>query len=166
MQSRLFTLGLASLALTGLVMTPAPFAGSLLAWTSAAHAQQPAVPTPPPSDAILIVDPEEVIRAQLAAMADENWEQAFGYATPGVQSQFGTPQRFAAMVEGGFSFMIDPTSTQLIRVSEQASGVLIEAIFISRSQSVHRVLYHLERGEAQDWRIAGVLPGNSGDLAA
>lgn len=164
MRSRLFPVGLASLALAGFVLAPPPRSGSVLPWSAAALAQQTA---PSTQDApIVLADPEAVIRAQLAAMAVANWEQAFGYATPGVQSQFGTPQRFAAMVEGGFSFMIDPASTQLIRVSEKDAGVLIEAIFISRSQSVHRVLYHLQRGGEQDWRIAGVLPGTSGDLAA
>lgn len=146
-----------TLAICALLLTP----------SGLAQAQQAPQPLPPTAQVPVVQqDPEAVIRAQLAAISSANWELAFGYAAPAIQVRFGSPDRFAAMVQGGFGYMIDPASTQLIRLGAQDAGVLIEAIFVSRSKSVHRVLYRLEQDDAQGWRIAGVLPGQTSDLAA
>lgn len=110
--------------------------------------------------------PEAVIMAQIAAISSADWEAAFSFATLSIQSQFGTPQRFAAMVQGGFSFMIEPKTTELSTLGLTDTSALVEAIFISDSYGVRRVIYSLERNSDQEWRIAGVLPSESPDLAA
>lgn len=110
--------------------------------------------------------PEAIIEAQIAAISSADWDTAFGFATRSIQSQFGTPQRFAAMVQGGFAFMIAPASTELSILGLTDSSALVEAVFISEGFGVHRVIYGLERNDDNAWRIAGVLPGEISDLAA
>ncbi len=158
---------LATLALNTLVFVVSLFVVQVLALgpqSSGALAQPVNTPTQiEPAQRGLA--PEAVIEAQLAAMATANWQQAFDYAAPAVQGKLGSSQAFATMVETGFAYMIAPAHTQLTRLGQHKSDVLIEAIFIARSRSVHRVLYHLVQDAETGWRIAGVFVGRTDELA-
>lgn len=140
--------------------------------TSLAHAPLVLVTSDAPSPAqdaqtrLEAASPEAIIMAQIAAISDEKWEEAFSFATAKIRSQFGTPQRFAAMVQGGFAFMIAPASTELSVLGATDSSALVEAVFISDTFGVRRVIYSLERDADNSWRIAGVLPDETPDLAA
>ncbi len=54
----------------------------------------------------------DVIVAQLDAFQRDDFEEAFTYASPTVQQIFRTPQRFAAMVRGGYPMVWRPSSVR------------------------------------------------------
>lgn len=150
----LATAALAFLALLSVSLLAAPAA---LASNHPASAQ---------SSEVAAASPEATIKAQLEAISNGDWEAAFSFATLNIQTQFATPKRFAAMVQGGFGFMIEPASTELVVLGFTDTSALVEALFISESHGLHRVIYSLERDAENAWRIAGVLPAETSDLAA
>ena len=66
----------------------------LLLTAAPAEAQQVA-----PSDRAAIAS---VIRDQIAAFKVDDASRAFGYASPGIQAKFGTPEEFLNMVRTGY----------------------------------------------------------------
>ena len=98
----------------------------LLLTAAPAEAQQVA-----PSDRAAIAS---VIRDQIAAFKVDDASRAFGYASPGIQAKFGTPEEFLNMVRTGYG--------QVYRAAE-VTGVL--------------ALYFMERQADGSWKINGVL---------
>ncbi|TMH48318.1 MAG: DUF4864 domain-containing protein, partial [Betaproteobacteria bacterium] len=56
----------------------------------------------------------KVISRQLAALRAGDGKRAFGYASPGIQAQFGDAQTFMVMVRAGYSALLDARYTEFL----------------------------------------------------
>ncbi len=108
-----------------------------------------------------------VISGQMAAFARDDGAAALAFAAPSIQRLFGTPERFMAMVRGGFQPVYRPRTVAFeapIRVParDNSGGGSGEAL----AQPVRvtgpdgrpvLAMYHMERQGDGSWRIAGVV---------
>jgi hypothetical protein len=100
---------------------------------------------------------KRVISQQLAALRAGDGIKAFGYATPGIQAQFGDARNFMAMVRNAYSPLLDA------RYDEFLEGAVIEGVIvqplrlIGRDNTVLVALYTMERQKRGGWRISGCV---------
>lgn len=101
-------------------------------------------------------DFEAVIEGQIAAFARDDGRAAFAFASPDIQQQFGTAERFMEMVRAGFQPVYRPRSYSFedpIRIDDMpAQPVRI----IDRDGRGVIALYRMQRQDDGSWRIAGV----------
>jgi hypothetical protein len=116
----------------------------------AALADEPA--NLPPADRQAI---EQVISSQIDAFRRDDSVSAFGYASPDIQSMFGTPTQFMAMVRQGYQPVYRPRSVtfgDLLLVD----GNLVEEVGVVGPDGEPRLAqYAMEREADGSWRIAG-----------
>jgi Domain of unknown function (DUF4864) len=123
----------------------------LLAGVPAARA---ATPGPAPADATAI---RRVIEAQLAAFQRDDGGEAFSYAAPAIQQQFGTPERFMRMVREGYAPVYRPRQVIFEELVVQ-DGRWVQPLLVTAQDSrVLVALYTMERQPDGSWRIGGVV---------
>ena len=96
-----------------------------------------------------------VITAQIAAFRRNDAQAAFGFATPNIQSMFGTAENFIAMVETGYPPVWRPRDLQFGAL-ENRDGQLVQKVeLIGPDGAPALALYTMERGADGVWRIDG-----------
>ena len=96
----------------------------------------------------------EVIAAQRAAIVAGDADKAFGYASPGIQQQFGDAASFLAMVDAAYAAL------ESARYVEFLEGAVIEGIvvqplrLIDADNTVRVALYTMEKQAGGEWRIS------------
>jgi hypothetical protein len=98
-----------------------------------------------------------VVQSQLDAMAADDAERAFSYATPGIRSQFGNAQRFMAMVRQGYPMVIRPASVAYFRPEAVEAGVVQVVGLRDAAGQAWLVAYQLERQPDASWRVSGCV---------
>jgi ketosteroid isomerase-like protein len=125
-------------------------AALLLLVCGAALADEPA--NLPPADRQAI---EQVISGQIDAFRRDDGAGAFGFASPDIQSMFGTPSQFMAMVRQGYRPVYRPRSVafgDLLLVD----GNLVQEVGVVGPDGEPRLAqYAMEREADGSWRIAG-----------
>ena len=117
-------------------------------WIGAAAAQS--APTPAEWQAI-----QEVIAAQRAAIIAGDADKAFGFASPGIQRQFGDAASFLAMVDAAYAAL---ESARYVEFLEGAviDGIIVQPLrLIDADNTVRVALYTMERHADGNWRISG-----------
>ncbi|WP_425092623.1 DUF4864 domain-containing protein [Tropicimonas sp. S265A] len=100
-------------------------------------------------------DIRATISAQLEAFKSDDFAQAFSYASPMIQSMFGTSDRFGMMVRNGYPMVWRPDEVRYLEL-EQRGGSLYQQVLIRDLQGgVHVLEYQMIRNQA-GWRINGV----------
>ena len=118
-------------------------------WIGAAAAAQSA-PTADEWQAI-----QEIIAAQRAAIIAGDADKAFGYASPGIQQQFGDAASFLAMVDAAYAAL---ESARYVEFLEGAviDGIVVQPLrLIDADNTVRVALYTMERQADGKWRISG-----------
>jgi ketosteroid isomerase-like protein len=102
-----------------------------------------------------------VIERQIAAFAKDDAAAAFGFASPSIQRQFGTPETFMGMVQSGYRPVYRPHSLSFREATRVEGGVVQEVDVIGADGKSARAFYLMEREQDGSWRINGVslLPG-------
>ena len=96
----------------------------------------------------------KVISQQLAALRAGDGERAFGYASPGIQAQFGDAQTFMVMVRAGYSALLDARYTEFLE-GAVIDGIVVQPLrLIAQDNSVLVALYTIEKQKGA-WRITG-----------
>ena len=97
----------------------------------------------------------DVIALQIDAFQRDDFEAAFTHASPMIQSMFGTPDRFAAMVRGGYPMVWRPSSIRF-GISRENNGSVFQQVLLGgpRGQD-YLAEYELIR-IGGIWRIHGV----------
>ena len=72
----------------------------------------------------------EIIGAQLKAFHSRNAEKAFSYASPAIQAEFRTPDRFLSMVRKFWPEVYSTRRSEFLQLAE-IKGVLIQGVIIS-----------------------------------
>ena len=96
---------------------------------SAAHAQD----TPP----------QAVIEAQIAAFMADDFEAAFGFASPAIRSIFGTPERFGQMVLQGYPMVHRPADLRFLDQAERGAAILQRVLITDQSGRAHVLEYEM-----------------------
>jgi len=115
----------------------------LVAWSFPMHAAEP-------EDSI-----QAVISSQFEAFLADDVEDAFGYAAPGIQRVFVTPEGFGSMVRNGYPMVWRPAERRFLELRE-LDGALWQKVLIRDQAGAWHVLdYEMLRIDA-DWRIGAV----------
>ncbi|MBI3512563.1 MAG: DUF4864 domain-containing protein [Proteobacteria bacterium] len=98
-----------------------------------------------------------VIAEQMAAFKRDDGTAAFGFAAPNIQTMFGTPERFMAMVRDGYPAVYRPSDVSfgdLVRLD----GQLTQLVHVVGPDGLPRTaLYFMERQPDGNWRISGCV---------
>lgn len=98
---------------------------------------------------------EATIGAQLDAFRADDFAEAFSYASPMIQSMFGSSDRFGVMVRNGYPMVWRPAEVQFLSL-EDRGGSLYQTVRIRDAQGgTHLLEYQMIRNAA-GWRINGV----------
>ncbi|MFD2740534.1 DUF4864 domain-containing protein [Sulfitobacter aestuarii] len=98
---------------------------------------------------------EDVIRRQIEAFKADDFATAFEFASPRLQSLFGTPQNFGRMVTEGYPMVWRPAELRFLQLREGDGGFQQLVQIIDAEGRVHLLAYTMEQG-ADGWRIAAV----------
>lgn len=96
-----------------------------------------------------------VIQSQIDAFLRDDFDEAFSYASPGIQQFFGTPERFGAMVRNSYPMVWRPADVQYLEL-ETFNGQTWQRVMITDGAGgVHMLGYQMiEDGDG--WQINGV----------
>ena len=98
---------------------------------------------------------QDVIVRQLDAFQRDDFAGAFTHASPMIQSMFGTPERFAAMVRGGYPMVWRPATVRFGLSREEDGRVFQQVVLGGTGGREHVAEYELiEIGGV--WLIDGV----------
>ena len=75
-------------------------------------------------------DVQNTIAAQIEAFAAEDVEQAFSFASPFIQRQFGNPENFGAMVRSGYPMVWAPAEVYYHEQAEQGGATWQQVQFV------------------------------------
>jgi hypothetical protein len=97
---------------------------------------------------------KKAISQQLAALRAGDGARAFGYASPGIQAQFGDAQTFMEMVRSSYSPLLGARYTEFLE-GAVIDGVIVQPLrLIAPDNTVLVALYTMERQKG-GWRISG-----------
>lgn len=98
---------------------------------------------------------EDTIQSQIDAFLRDDFDTAFTYASPGIQSMFGTPENFGAMVRNGYPMVWRPEELRYLELRGEGPARKQIVEIVDGAGQVHRLEYSMIRTEA-GWRIDGV----------
>jgi hypothetical protein len=108
---------------------------------------------------------EGVIARQIEAFLRDDGDAAFAFASPGIQGLFMTPERFMAMVRGGYRPVYRPREYRFARLSYVGDALVQFVAIIGPDGAPVIAAYYMEQQADGSWRIAGcellVAPGES-----
>ena len=97
---------------------------------------------------------QSVITNQIEAFRQDNAKGAFGYATPDLQAQFGSPDRFMEMVRHGYPPVYRPRTVDFGPLTEDGGQVLQRVELIGPDGLAYTARYTMERQADGSWRIS------------
>lgn len=116
-----------------------------------AHAQEP--------------DVKATIGAQIDAFLQDDFAQAFTFASPNIQRIFRSPENFGAMVKRGYPMVWRPHSVEYLDQREDGGLVVQNVQVTDQKGNVHVLEYYMVRTE-KGWKINGVNILESSAVAA
>ncbi|WP_119395211.1 DUF4864 domain-containing protein [Salinibius halmophilus] len=98
---------------------------------------------------------EATVLAQIKAMQNESWQEAWTYASDGIRRKFGSAANFRTLVEQQYIEILEAVETDVksTRASERVALVVIE--LLSPRFDLTEAYYILAR-ESDEWRIISV----------
>ena len=96
-----------------------------------------------------------VIARQIEAFRHDDADAAFGFASPGIQDQFGTPGRFLDMVRRAYPAVHRPRAMEFTALRLEDGAVVQEVELVGPDGALALALYTMEQDSAGAWRIAG-----------
>jgi Domain of unknown function (DUF4864) len=97
----------------------------------------------------------QVIESQLAAFARDDEAGAFAYASPGIQSKFGTADVFMEMVRTVYPPVYRPQKTEFRDLVAMPDGPVQKVLFVGPDGRAVLAFYSMEQEADGTWRIAG-----------
>lgn len=114
-------------------------------------------PRPVAAQEMLAPNPEieAVIGGQFDAFRAENVMDAWQYASPNIQGQFGDPQNFGRMVQQAFPMVWDPSAVNFVDLQTFGALIVQRVEVVDQSGNLHYLGYAMIETE-DGWRINGV----------
>ena len=99
---------------------------------------------------------QAIVRDQLAAFAADDAKRAFGFASVALQRQFGSADRFMAMVRTSYPVVVRPAAVAFLR-PELLDGQWTQGVHLTDDAGVRWLaVYRMERSaDGKAWRIGG-----------
>lgn len=141
---------------------PVAFAAILLALTGFALglAHRPAAAQSAADSAAI----QGTIRSQMEAIQADDWNRAFGYASPMIQGIFGDPDNFSRMVVNGYPMVWRPKTYRPGALTAEPDGYNQVMIIEDQQGRLFIADYRMVLVDGE-WRINGVTirpaPGES-----
>lgn len=102
-------------------------------------------------------DVRAVVQAQLDALALDDADRAFSFASPGIREMMGNAQNFLAMVRTGYPVVHRPASVAFLKPEFQGAEV-VQAVQMTDAKGVAWLaVYNLQRQPDKSWRISGCV---------
>ncbi|MEM8755662.1 MAG: DUF4864 domain-containing protein [Pseudomonadota bacterium] len=98
---------------------------------------------------------EDTIRGQIAAMQNDDWTEAFTYASPTIQRMFENPEKFSRMVTNGYPMVWRPRSYRVGEIVSTPEGLVQTMIFEDQQGRLFIADYQMQLVDGE-WRINGV----------
>lgn len=115
-------------------------------WAALASAQEVLAPNP---------DIEATIQSQFDAFLERDVSEAWQYASPNIQSLFGSAENFGRMVQMGYPMVWTPGQVEFIDLQTLA-GIIVQRVeVIDQTGTAHYLGYQMVQTE-NGWRINGV----------
>lgn len=89
---------------------------------------------------------QTVIENQIAAFKNDDFAQAFSYASPSIQSMFGTAENFGVMVQRGYPMVWRPADVQFMDLREMAGDLWQHVLIRDQAGRRHMLLYRMQKG--------------------
>lgn len=106
-----------------------------------------------------------VITSQIEAMKAEDFETAFGFASPAIRRALRSAAAFRRMVVQGYPMVWNPADVRFVGL-EDRDGQAVQGVMVIDQQGALYVLdYAMVPGE-DGWRINGVTVRRPGDAGA
>lgn len=114
-------------------------------------------PRPAVAQEVLPANPEieAVIGSQFNAFRDGEVLEAWQYASPNIQGQFGDPQNFGRMVEQAFPMVWQPGSVDFIDLQAFGALTVQRVEVVDQAGNLHYLGYAMIQTD-DGWRINGV----------
>jgi hypothetical protein len=98
-----------------------------------------------------------LIEAQMQAFAASDAARAFGYASPGIQAQFGTAEVFMRMVRENYPMVYRHAARAYFK-PERDGGAVLQKLRLTDAQGAEWIAsYRLQRQAGGSWRIDGCV---------
>ena len=137
------------LVLMLLTLAPVSLPGAGLLGGSLPARAEEAIPA---ADAAAI---QQVVRAQLDAFQQDDWQRAFGFAAPSIQAKFVSPEVFSQMVRSGYPQVYRPKNVEFRELSATEWGPTQRVFVIGPDGHAYMAFYTMERQPDGSWRISG-----------
>ena len=105
-----------------------------------------------PADANAI---QAVIQNQMAAFKVDDWNTAFGFATPVLQQKFQSPEVFSQMVTGAYQPVYRPQAVEFRALKPSEFGPTQEVFVVGPDGLGYIAYYTMEKQADGTWRISG-----------
>jgi hypothetical protein len=106
-----------------------------------------------------------VIEAQIAAFRADDGVTAFGFASPSIQRQFGSPAVFLAMVRSGYMAVYRPREVRFGDLIEGRREPVQAVLLVGPKLEVVTAYYVMEKQANGVWRIDGCVLRDAPDRA-
>lgn len=96
-----------------------------------------------------------VFSQQIEAFRADDFETAFGFASPGIRRMFRTPDRFGEMVRDGYPMVWRPADVKFSGLEARGGRMVQDVLITDQSGRLHVLEYELIRVDGA-WKINGV----------
>lgn len=100
---------------------------------------------------------QQVIVAQIQALAEDDADRIFETTTPEVRAAIGSSGRFLAMMRGAYPMVYQPSSVTFHKPAAGQDGAWQLVEITDREDQSWLALFALERQPDKTWRISGCL---------
>lgn len=98
---------------------------------------------------------QNTIKSQIEAFQADDFERAFGFASPGIRTLFQSPDNFGAMVRNGYPMVWRPAEVKFLELREIA-GFQWQKVLVRDSKGVVHILDYQMVEFDNVWKINGV----------
>ena len=108
---------------------------------------------------------QNVITAQISAFKKDDVVTAFTFASPKIQTLFGSPENFGQMVRKSYPMVWRPTEVIFVRQKAKGGTVYQEMQFFDTSGNGHSFVYEMI-DIAGTWKINGLFKIKNTEVSA
>ena len=102
---------------------------------------------------------QKVISQQISSFQEDDFENAFTFASPSIKDIFGNSKNFGMMVRQGFP-MVWRTKTVLYLDLISVNGIPVQRVMVTDINDEIYTLNYMMLETAEGWRIRGVTIDN------
>jgi len=108
---------------------------------------------------------QEVISLQVEALKSDDFDKAFQYASPTIQSIFQDSETFGEMIRGGYPMILRPSEIEFLDEINKTNLIWQHVRFQDENRKSYWFVYVMII-VGNEWRIDGVYPVDSPDPMA